>query len=439
MDFDTPSNPYQHMVQDVWGQSSAHEPWQYVPPTYMPEPPINESQQFYNMLEASKSDLWAGCDYSELSTNARLMTLKSEHQLSQRAVDELCQFMEEHLPKPNRMPNGFYKCKKQMQALDMPVLKIHCCTKGCMINWKEDENRTECKVCGHARFKGNGSRPFKKMYCFPLCPRLRSLYAFEVTAQSMRWHAENAQTSGEMRHPADSAALKTFDKTHPLFASESRNVRWSTSGHRACPYCMEDSRAFSLKHGRKTTWFDCHRRFLNRNHQFRRDKKNFMKNRTEHSGPPPFLKGEEILDNLEQFEFHRVFDEGAETANSKLSKIFGWNKRSIFWDLPYWMTNVISHNLDVMHIEKNVFDNIFNTIMNVEGMTKDNANARRDLEEIGITPELWPYGGKYHKANFTLDKESMNLLLKWLNILKFPDGYVSMCNSEFQCRNMFAL
>ncbi|KAG6388946.1 hypothetical protein SASPL_150383 [Salvia splendens] len=92
--------------------------------------------------------------------------------------------------------------------------------------------------------------------------------------------------------------------------------------------------------------------------------------------------------NVELFEYKRVFDEGAEKANSELSKIFGWNKRSIFWDLLYWKTNVIRHNPNVMHIEKNVFDNIFSTIMNVEGKTKDNANARRDLEELGIRPEL---------------------------------------------------
>ena len=113
------------------------------------------------------------------------------------------------------MPNSFYKCKKQMQTLDMPRLKIHCCMKVCMIYWGEDEDITECKVCGQARFKDNGSSPFKEMYYFPLGPRLRRLYASEVTAQSMRWHAEHAQTPGEMRHPADSLAWKTFDKTHP--------------------------------------------------------------------------------------------------------------------------------------------------------------------------------------------------------------------------------
>jgi hypothetical protein len=32
-----------------------------------------------------------------------------------------------------------------------------------------------------------------------------------------------------------------------------------------------------------------------------------------------------------------------------------------------------------MHIEKNVFENIFNTIMDVKGKTKDNIKARLDV------------------------------------------------------------
>lgn len=33
-------------------------------------------------------------------------------------------------------------------------------------------------------------------------------------------------------------------------------------------------------------------------------------------------------------------------------------KKSIFFNLPYWEFNSLCHNLDVMHIEKNMFDNI---------------------------------------------------------------------------------
>ena len=56
-----------------------------------------------------------------------------------------------------------------------------------------------------------------------------------------------------------------------------------------------------------------------------------------------------------------------------------WLKRNIFWELPYWKTNLLRHNLDVMHIEKNMFENIFNTVMDVKGKTKDNIKNRLDL------------------------------------------------------------
>jgi hypothetical protein len=35
-----------------------------------------------------------------------------------------------------------------------------------------------------------------------------------------------------------------------------------------------------------------------------------------------------------------------------------------------------------MYIVKNIFDNIFNTIFDMKGKTKDNGNAMRDLHQI---------------------------------------------------------
>ena len=46
------------------------------------------------------------------------------------------------------------------------------------------------------------------------------------------------------------------------------------------------------------------------------------------------------------------------------------------------------HNLDVMHIEKNEVDNIINTLLNLDGKTKDNLKARQDLKDIGLRSEL---------------------------------------------------
>ena len=41
-----------------------------------------------------------------------------------------------------------------------------------------------------------------------------------------------------------------------------------------------------------------------------------------------------------------------------------------------------------MHIEKNVFDNVFNTVMDVKGKSKDTGKARMDLHEYCKRPEL---------------------------------------------------
>lgn len=48
------------------------------------------------------------------------------------------------------------------------------------------------------------------------------------------------------------------------------------------------------------------------------------------------------------------------------------------------------HNLDVIHIKKNVCDNFANTLLNIEKKSKDNLSARCDLQEMNIRQELWP-------------------------------------------------
>ncbi len=80
-----------------------------------------------------------------------------------------------------------------------------------------------------------------------------------------------------------------------------------------------------------------------------------------------------------------------------------------------------------MHIEKNVFENIFNTIINVEGKTKDNVKSREDLKEVCKQPKLDRDATprKYPKACYTLDKYSKKVLYDWLKSIKFPNGYVS--------------
>ena len=49
---------------------------------------------------------------------------------------------------------------------------------------------------------------------------------------------------------------------------------------------------------------------------------------------------------------------------------------------------MLRHNLDVMHIEKNLIDNVVNIIIHVKSKTKDNAKARLDLEALCNRKEL---------------------------------------------------
>jgi len=41
-----------------------------------------------------------------------------------------------------------------------------------------------------------------------------------------------------------------------------------------------------------------------------------------------------------------------------------WKKRSICFVLPHWEMNLLRHCIDVMHIEKNVCDNVLFTLLN---------------------------------------------------------------------------
>ena len=52
---------------------------------------------------------------------------------------------------------------------------------------------------------------------------------------------------------------------------------WSTAGRSGCPIYMQESQAHVLKYGKKASYFDCHRAFLDANHAYRTDKRLFIR------------------------------------------------------------------------------------------------------------------------------------------------------------------
>ena len=82
-----------------------------------------------------------------------------------------------------------------------------------------------------------------------------------------------------------------------------------------------------------------------------------------------------------------------------------------------------------MHVEKNVFDNVFNTIIDIKGKTKDNVNAHLDMTIVYkcLELELLDRNGTIvkPKAIYALRAAQIKEVYLWLKQLRFSDGYVS--------------
>lgn len=109
-------------------------------------------------------------------------------------------------------------------------------------------------------------------------------------------------------------------------------------------------------------------------------------------------------------------------------------KRAFFFELPYWESLAIRHMLDIMHIEKNLCDNILHTLLGTIGKTKDHLSARLDLKEMKIREPLHPKDNGFGKkflppAWITLGKKKKDTFLKLLKDVKVPDGYLGFKES----------
>jgi len=71
---------------------------------------------------------------------------------------------------------------------------------------------------------------------------------------------------------------------------------WSTHRKLACPYCMENNKAFTLTNRGKASFFYYHRHFLPPNHRYRKNIKDFFVGRVEKDVALSCLSGEELLD-----------------------------------------------------------------------------------------------------------------------------------------------
>ncbi|XP_077237173.1 uncharacterized protein LOC143878834 [Tasmannia lanceolata] len=245
---------------------------------------------------------------------------------------------------------------------------------------------------------------------------------------------------------------------------------WTTKGELACPCCCKDTCSKWLDYGRKQSYMG-HRRFLPAKHKFRFDKMSF--DGTEERRPAPrSLTGRQALEQLENVNVilgkkkdtkgKKANTSGkeaningkeevtggkkrkrwkkpnesaemcisAEKTKEKPRKEHNWKKKSIFFTLPYWESLLLRHNLDVMHIEKNVCDNVIGTLLNIEGKSKDGVKARLDLRKMKLRRTLHPITKTNNKtylpsACFTMSPKEKDIFCSILKYVKVPDGYSS--------------
>ncbi|XP_051219303.1 uncharacterized protein [Lolium perenne] len=210
----------------------------------------------------------------------------------------------------------------------------------------------------------------------------------------------------------------------------------ATSGYQACVRCDKENCSKKL---RNKIFFIGHHRWLPRYHPWRNSEE--FNGASESRDKPAEFTPDELKEQLD-----RVRDVIPGKLQKKRKHKDGqcWSRRYCLWDLPYWADLKLRHNLDVMHIEKNICDNLIGTFMNIQGKTKDTVNSRLDLEDMSIRGDLHLQPAPDDEDSFdmpqawyTMSKQEKIAFCEFIKAVRFPDGYasnISKCVATDKCK-----
>ncbi|XP_074327411.1 uncharacterized protein LOC141665331 [Apium graveolens] len=400
------------------------------------EPNEQASKFLYNVSNVGEPIYPGNIKYTQLKFVTRLLHWKNHNKCSDKAFDELLLLLGDVFPEGHKLPFKYYGVQKMVKKLNLGYEKIHACENDCMLFYSDDKDLENCKYCELSRYKdsingGSDTIPRKILRYFKITPRLQ--------------HGEE---------------WKEFDKNYPDFAADIRNVRlglatdgfppysnatstvgvqtydaftktnfmmraallwiisdfpglgmvsgWSTHGKMACHVCMGEVKAKQLPHSRKSSFYGLHMGFLDKRRRSRR-------------------KGRIIHNMCAGITFPLPGKPHSKETADGFGDSHNWTHITSFFDLPYWDSLRLRHCINVMHTEKNVFDNIFHTIL-CSAKMKDTTKSREDLKAMGIMQELWMNGRHRPRARYELTRDQLKLLCKWVHRLKLPDG----CSSNLK-------
>nr|ABF97873.1 transposon protein, putative, CACTA, En/Spm sub-class [Oryza sativa Japonica Group] len=357
------------------------------------------------MLEDHRTSLYPGCEqgHKRLDTTLEFLQWKAKNGVSDKAFGDLLKLIKNILPEGNKLPETTYEAKKIVCPLGLEVQKIHACPNDCILyRGEEYENLEACLVCKALQYKirrddpgevdGQLTKkriPAKVMWYFPIIPRLRRLFRNKGNARMIRWHAEERQQDGMLRHPADGPKQPGNDidmYLRPLVEDlkqlwtkegvpvwdedkqEEFNLRallfvtindWpalsnlsgqSNKGYKACTHCMDETESTYLKHCRKVVYMS-HRRFLAANHPVWKKGKHF-EHKADHRTKPKHRSGTSVFAMVKDLKVVFGKRPGSQPIESEDGHATMWRKNSIFWELPYWDFFDVRHAIGVMHLTK---------------------------------------------------------------------------------------
>jgi len=89
----------------------------------------------------------------------------------------------------------------------------------------------------------------------------------------------------------------------------------------------------------------------------------------------------------------------------------------------------VRHCIDAMHVKKNVCDSLIETLLNIQGKTKDGVNVHLDLVEMNIRENLAPRQVSKRtylpRACYTISIQEKISVCFCLKSIKVPQGYFS--------------
>ncbi|KAL9688547.1 hypothetical protein QQ045_032970 [Rhodiola kirilowii] len=398
-------------------------------------------EKYQNLVAEAQTPIYIGSEMTVLEMILKTMQAKVENRWSNKSFNDILRLKKLALPKENKYPDSYQDAKKVLKNLGLGYETIHACEKGCIVLQRihgisKLSRRLRHPVDGEVwqnfdrefpefskdirnvqlGLVTDGFNPFGVsglshstwpiiVMTYNFSPSMCMKKDFNILSMLISGPKSPGKCLNVFMRPLMNELKILWDTGVPTYDRHDGSsfimkaiVLWTISdfpglgmlgglkikGYKACPLRLDDVDAKHLA-GRMS--YQGHRKWLPKTHLWRKQKDKFNGQIEWRDAPRP-LSGLEILEEIDKHEYPTLSLHPLLKLKSTTQRLC-WSYKTIFYELPYWKTFSQPYSLDVMHIEKNVFDNIIGTILGLEGKTKDDVKAREGLEKQGVRKHLW--------------------------------------------------